>query len=948
MAAKKTRARKKIYDRLGGHGSIVAAIDGLYEGILADSELTGFFANTDIDWLKRQQVAFVGSALGGPERYRGRSMREAHATLGIRERHFTKVAGHLTAALENLGVDDKLIAEVIAAVAPLAEDIVTPGAAARRAGAKSTLNFQAMLENAPTNVLYANAPSFVIEYANPASIATLRQLEAHLPITAEQIFGQNIDIFHKDPAHQRRILSDPKNLPHRAEIKLGPETLDLLVTAVRDAQGRYVGAMVTWEIITEKIRIQNELARIQNMMENAPSNVLFANVRDFKIEYANPASVHTLRKLEKYLPIKAEQIVGQVVDIFHKDPAHQRRILSDPTNLPHRAQIALGPESLDLLVTAVNDAQGRYVGAMVTWEVITRRIEIENDLARIRNMMENAPSNVLFANVEDFTIEYANPASVNTLKKLEAYLPIKGEQIVGQVIDIFHRDPAHQRRIVSDSKNLPHRAQIKLGPETLDLLVTAVNDAKGRYVGAMVTWEVISDRLRAENELGRIRNMMENAPTNVMFADRDNKIQYMNPASRNTLKSLEKDLPVKADDMIGTSIDLFHVDPAYQRNLLSDAQNLPRRRNIKVGNETLDLLVSAIRDGSGTYVGAMVTWEIISQRLRLEADQKAMQERERSQAEELRAKVDELLGAVNSAAGGDLTKTVSVRGNDPIGQVGESLARFLTDLRGNIKGISEQAEALNRAASALMSVSDGMTRNAEETSSQANAVSSASEQVTRNVEAVSGGAEELGASIREIADNAAQAARVANSAVSVAQSTNTTVAKLGESSAEIGQVIKVITSIAQQTNLLALNATIEAARAGEAGKGFAVVANEVKELAKETARATEDISRRIEAIQGDTRGAVEGIGEITEVINQINELQNTIASSVEQQTATTNEISRSVSEAASGTSEIAQNISSVAGAADSTARGASDTRKASEELTNMAVRLREVVGRFTY
>jgi methyl-accepting chemotaxis protein len=831
MATKRTsrtraRTSASIYDRLGGHGSIVAAIDGLYEGILADSELTRFFARTDVDRLKRQQVAFVGSALGGPKRYRGLGMRAAHADLGIRERHFTKVAGHLTAALEELGVDDKLIAEVIGVIAPLAADIVTPEAGGARSRAKA-LNFQAMLEN-------------------------------------------------------------------------------------------------------------------------APSNVLFANVRDFKIEYANPASIQTLRKLEKHLPIKAEEIVGQVIDIFHRDPAHQRGILADPENLPHRAQIALGPETLDLLVTAVNDAEGRYVGAMVTWEVITRRIEIEDDLARIRNMMENAPNNVLFANVSDFVIEYANPASVQTLRKLEAHLPIKGEQIVGQVIDIFHRDPAHQRRIVSDPRNLPHRAQIKLGPETLDLLVTAVNDGQGRYVGAMVTWEIITERLRAENELARIRNMMENSPTNVMFADRENRIQYMNPASRNTLKGLEKDLPVKADDMIGKSIDVFHVDPAYQRNLLSDATNLPRRRHIKVGAETLDLLVSAIRDGQGTYIGAMVTWEVISQRLRLEADQKAMSERERAQSEDLRAKVDELLSAVNSAAGGDLTKTVSVRGSDPIGQMGESLARFLGDLRVNIRGIGEQAEALNRAASTLMQVSDAMTRNAEETSSQANAVSSASEHVTRNVEAVAGGAEELGASIREIADNAAQAARVANSAVGVAQSTNTTVAKLGESSAEIGQVIKVITSIAQQTNLLALNATIEAARAGEAGKGFAVVANEVKELAKETARATDDISRRIEAIQGDTRGAVDGIGEIAEVINQINELQNTIASSVEQQTATTNEIGRSVSEAASGTSEIAQNISSVASAAENTARGASDTKKASEELTNMAVRLREVVGRFTY
>jgi len=187
---------------------------------------------------------------------------------------------------------------------------------------------------------------------------------------------------------------------------------------------------------------------------------------------------------------------------------------------------------------------------------------------------------------------------------------------------------------------------------------------------------------------------------------------------------------------------------------------------------------------------------------------------------------------------------------------------------------------------------------------------------------------------------------VATSAVKVAEKTNTTVAKLGESSVEIGKVIKVITSIAQQTNLLALNATIEAARAGEAGKGFAVVANEVKELAKETAKATEDISQKIDAIRTDTKESVEAIAQISTIINQINDISNTIASAVEEQTATTNEMTRNITEAAKGSSEIAQNITGVATAAKSTTEGATNTSKAASELSKMSMELQQAVGKF--
>jgi methyl-accepting chemotaxis protein len=261
-----------------------------------------------------------------------------------------------------------------------------------------------------------------------------------------------------------------------------------------------------------------------------------------------------------------------------------------------------------------------------------------------------------------------------------------------------------------------------------------------------------------------------------------------------------------------------------------------------------------------------------------------------------------------------------------------------------VRGVEANAASVASASAQLTTISQQMATGAEETSTQSGVVSAAAEQVNKNIQTVATSAEEMTASIREIAKSANEAAQVATSAVKVAEMTNATVGKLGESSAEIGKVIKVITSIAQQTNLLALNATIEAARAGEAGKGFAVVANEVKELAKQTAHATEDISQKIEAIQADTRGAVASIAQISGIIGQINDIQSTIASSVEEQTATTNEIARNVAQAAEGSGEIARNITGVATAARQTASGATETQSAAADLARMATELQQLVA----
>jgi len=299
----------------------------------------------------------------------------------------------------------------------------------------------------------------------------------------------------------------------------------------------------------------------------------------------------------------------------------------------------------------------------------------------------------------------------------------------------------------------------------------------------------ITQEVEAERANKIYASIAENSPSNIIVADTDMTITYINPASLKTFKSIEHLLPCSADEVVGQSVDIFHKDPAHQMQLLSNPSgNLPHRAQIKLGDEDLDLLVSPLYNDEGEFVGAQ--------------------------------------------------------------------------------------------------------------------------------------------------------------AVDVANQTSKTVNILGESSVEIGKVIKVITSIAQQTNLLALNATIEAARAGEAGKGFAVVANEVKELAKQTASATEEISQKIETIQHDTTAAVNAIGEIGGIINQINDIQNTIASAVEEQTATTNEIARNAAEAAQGSQEISRNITSVSQAAQNTTVGAANSLNAASELARLSSDLKSLVDNF--
>ena len=474
------------------------------------------------------------------------------------------------------------------------------------------------------------------------------------------------------------------------------------------------------------------------------------------------------------------------------------------------------------------------------------------DRAVFKQMVDDMPVAVMTCDLKDFRVTYVNKATLEGLKQIESVLPIKADDIVGQCIDIFHKNPEHQRALLADPKNLPYRGRIEIGGEVLDLYVTAVMEGS-TYVGPMLTWSVITAQAREERKVNRLLRMLDGMPVNVMTLDLDDyTIDYINKTSKDTLRPLQNLLPCAVDELEGQCVDIFHKNPAHQRALLADPSKLPYNALIQLGDEKLDLRVSAITDEQGNYMAPMLAWTVATAREKMTSD------------------------------------------------------------------VSEVVRAVSTAATELQANSTSMAATAEQTNNQASTVASASEQ--------------LRSSIEEIGRQVTQSSEIAGKAVEQAECSTSMINGLREGAQKIGEVVNMIQDIAEQTNLLALNATIEAARAGEAGKGFAVVASEVKALATQTAKATEEIAQQVGEIQGATGTAVDAVDSINRIITDINEISTSISSAVEEQGA--------------ATQEVAKNISGVSEASSETGRLVSDAQGAAENLSGMAAQLQEQIDNY--
>jgi methyl-accepting chemotaxis protein len=639
------------------------------------------------------------------------------------------------------------------------------------------------------------------------------------------------------------------------------------------------------------------------------------------------------------------------------------------------------------------DASARdEVGLMaeVINENVGRMRTTMDAMARITAMIEDSPSAVLFVDLAG-VVSYVNRASRSAFAQLGSALPIASEAVVGcRFAELLPLESAVDARLAALGAD-PLRIDAVYGAETVGYGAVRVSDTSGRRLGTMVSWRIVTREaaerkktLDAETDRRLMNRILETCGA---ASDADEVLDGTARALTEVLgmqagawwraeaggafrRGGEIGRPLGGADVESTQAGLVGAAaPGRSLVLREDLAAAPgsarteaaRAAGFKSGGafaiEGADGPIGAIEFYAAQALGFATerkdalrnVAKVVAaacDRLTQQAAARALAERDRAVAADQRRRADALLTVVDAAAQGDLTRDVPAEGDDAIGRMGAGLKRLIGDLRGHIGLIAQNAKQLGESAEELSRNSSAMARCAEDTTAQAAAVADASHRVSGNVETVASSTEEMSASIKDIARNAAEAAKTAKAAVDLATGTNEVVVKLGDSSQEIGAVVKVINSIAEQTNLLALNATIEAARAGDAGKGFAVVANEVKELAKETGKATEDIARRIEAIQTDTRGAVEAIGRISEVVSRISEIQTSIASAVEEQSAVTGEMGRGAGEAVRVLGESAKSVEAMTEASSDTARGAGEAQAASRELARIAGELHRLVGKF--
>ncbi len=380
------------------------------------------------------------------------------------------------------------------------------------------IRMRAAVDGAMTAIMMIDR-DLKITYANDSTKKLVEKYEAIFRsvfpgFDAKNLIGSCIDMFHKNPSHQRQMLSNPNNFPYSIDIQVGPLTFNINVTSMIDGQGEYVGNTLEWSDVTALREKENDVARLQGAVDNAMTSIMMID-RDFVVTYVNRSTITMLKKYEDelrsvYRGFDVDSLVGQSIDQFHKNPAHQRRILDDQKNLPYQTDIQVGPLTFELNVTAVVDTTGDYIGNCLEWSDVTETRKKEIEVERLQSAVDGAEANLMICD-NDLNITYANPAVKNMMmrrqEELRSIFPsFDASNLVGQNIDQFHKNPAHQQTLLHDMNGLPAKAEIAVAGVTLEVNATAIVDRHGSRMGNMVEWRDITEQKDAERQIQDLIN----------------------------------------------------------------------------------------------------------------------------------------------------------------------------------------------------------------------------------------------------------------------------------------------------------------------------------------------------------------------------------------------------------------------------------------------------------
>ncbi|MCU0705105.1 MAG: methyl-accepting chemotaxis protein [Fimbriiglobus sp.] len=702
-----------------------------------------------------------------------------------------------------------------------------------------------------------------------------------------------------------------------------------------DASGKPYKVVKFASDVTERVRAAKLAEYLSLVANNTDSSVIITDA-DGRTEYVNPG----FTKMTGYVleDVKGKK-PGEVLQGPLTDQTTRRRIREKLAKGESVVEEILNYNSrgewywISLAINPVRDASGKAV----------RFVAIQSDVTKTKAQQLELKARMDAIGATQAVIEFTPDGTILTANdNFQTAMGYSLNEIQGK---------AHRMLVPPQHAVSPEYAEfwaklnrgegmtgefLRVGKGGKDVWIIAsynpILGLDGKVTKVVKYATDVTDAKLLALQAARTKSMLDSAPINVMFADREFKIRYANAATLNTLRRLEKYLPIRPEELVGSSIDIFHKRPEHQQRMIGDPRNMPHTAQIPLGPETLELNISMVTDEKSQPLGSMVSWSVITEKLALEKQLHDKQEQERQAAAELRKNVDTMLTTMNAIAAGDFTQQVPSLGEDAIGQVAAALNKAITSVRTTLEGVRDVSEQLADASGQLASASEEIATGAQEQASSLEETASTLEEITATVKQNSDSAQQarqLASSSRDVAEKGGQ---VVGSAVEAMDAIN-------HSSKKIADIITTIDEIAFQTNLLALNAAVEAARAGEQGRGFAVVASEVRNLAQRSATAAKEI-------KGLINDSVKKVEAGTDLVNKSGVTLGEIVTSVKRVTDIVSEIAAASREQSTGIDQVNKAVTQMDGV---TQRNASQTEEMSataQTLTEQAGQLRDLIARF--